>query len=61
MLKAKSTTYEFSLEEVKKAIAKEMNVMADKVEMEIVTEERGDDRFGSTYKEVTGVRVKVKS
>lgn len=60
MLTAKNTTYEFSLEEVKKAIAKEINVDPSKMKIEAVQEERGDDRFGPTYKEVTGIKVTVK-
>lgn len=61
MLTAKSTTYEFSLEEVKKAIAKEINVIPEKMTIQAITEERGDERFGPTSKEVTGIRVTVKS
>ena len=59
MLKATTTTYEFSLEEVKKAIAAELKVDFSKMSIETVTVERGDDRFGPTWKEVTGVKVTI--
>lgn len=61
MLTAKNTTYEFSMDEVKKAIAKEMNVAPEKMEVEAVMEDYGDDRFGSVYKKVTGIKVTVKN
>lgn len=57
---AKNVTYEFSMEEIRKMIAKEMNVDVEKTEMTVTQEERGDDRFDSTWKEVTGVKFKVK-
>lgn len=61
MLMAKSTTYDFSLEEVKKTIAKEMNVSPDKMTIQAIAEERGDDRFGTSHSEVTGILVTVKN
>ena len=61
MLKATTTTYEFSLEEVKKALAAELKVEPSKMSIETVIVERGDDRFAPTWKEVTGVKVTVKN
>lgn len=61
MLTSSITTHTFSLEEVKKAIAKEIGVDPSKTEIEIVQQERGDDRFGQTWKEVAGVKITVKN
>lgn len=58
---AKTTIYEFSLEEVKKAIVKELGVDYDKTVIEAVTVEIGDERFGATTRKVTGVKVTVKT
>jgi hypothetical protein len=38
---AKNVTYEFSMEEIRKMIAKEMNVDVEKTEMTVTQEERG--------------------
>lgn len=61
MLTSKNTTYEFPLEEVKKAIAKEMNVEPEKMEIEAIMEDYGDDRFGTSYRKVTGIKVTVRN
>lgn len=58
---AKTTTYEFSLEEVKKAIVKELGVDPNKTVIEAVLVETGDERFGGSRKEVTGIKVTVKT
>lgn len=57
---ATNTTYEFSLEEVKKVIAKELNIEPEKMKIEAVTESYGDERCGTNYNKVTGVKVTIK-
>ncbi len=61
MIKSVSTTYEFSKEEIKNTIAKELNVKPENTEIYFLEREVGDDRFGPTHKEVVGVRFVVKN
>ncbi len=61
MMKAVSTTYEFSTEEIKELIAKELNAQSANTQIDFIQKEVGDDRFGSTHKEVVGVRFIVKN
>ena len=59
-LSAQTTTYELSVADLKALVAKELNVVDEqKIRIEFMTKEVGDDRFGPTSRETIGVKVHV--
>lgn len=61
ILVAREETYEFDKAAMTKLIAADLNVPEDKVKVEFVIQNTGDDRFGGGYNnyEVTSIRVRV--
>lgn len=58
-LKAQSTTYSVDLDELKKMFAEKLEVEPERITLNFKTEERGDDRFGPTWRETVGIDVAV--
>jgi hypothetical protein len=60
---SRKTTQEFSLEQIKTLIVKELQIdeAKNKVTLEVVMTETGDERFGPTSKSANGIKISVES
>jgi len=60
LLKSNTTVYEFSLEEMKKLIASDLQIPVEAIQVSYIMEDTSDDRFGGgpNYK-VTKIEVKI--
>lgn len=59
-LVASEKTYHVTTDELKLLIAQNLKVDPSLVTLNFRTEEKGDDRFGPTWRETVGIDVKVK-
>lgn len=60
MIVASKTTYEFNLNEVKKMLAKELNVATEAITVEYYMIDNSDDRYGAVpHYQVKSIKVTV--
>lgn len=59
-IKASTTTHEFSLIELEKMFAEQLDVPQTKITVEYVLTTMGDERWSTTYQKVTSVKVTVR-